>query len=103
MSRLFVGVQMMMGVYGFTRGYRSKPYSQYMYKTEKDKLEKERLITTKVINGLGNGFMYSLPIWNIPMVLNLCERIEIEMKGYNKEEYVKSYVEWFDGKCDETI
>ena len=103
MNRVLIGFNMGMGVYGFTRGYRSKPYSQYMYKTEKDKLEKERLITTKVINGLGNGIMYSLPIWNIPMVLNLCERIEIEMKGYNKEEYVKSYLEWFDGKCDDTL
>jgi len=103
MSRLFIGVQTMMGVYGFTRGYRSKPYNQYKFKSDKDKLENELLLTTKCINGLLNGWMYSMPILNIPMILNLCDRIEIEMKGYNKEEYVKSYVEWIDGKCDDTL
>ena len=93
----------MMGVYGFKRGYRSKPYNQYKFKSDKDKLENELLLTTKCINGLLNGWMYSMPILNIPMILNLCDRIEIEMKGYNKEEYVKSYVEWIDGKCDDTL
>jgi hypothetical protein len=103
MTRLLIGVQMAMGVYGFSRGYRSKPYSKYMTKTENDKVENKLLLTTKVLNGFFNGVMYSLPIWNIPMVLNLFDRVEIEMKGYNKEEYVKSYLEWFDGKCDDTL
>lgn len=80
-----------MGVYGFSRGYRSRVIN-----------EKERLISDKLTNAAFNGLFYAAPIANIGPTLRLINRLEIEHKGLNMNDYKDNYRE-FVGDCEETI
>lgn len=80
-----------MGVYGFTRGYRS-------YTCKED----NNLISTKVVQGVINGVMYGTPIFNIWPTLRLLNRLEVKYKNLNKDNYKSNYEESF-GVCKETI
>jgi hypothetical protein len=97
MNKYIVGIHVMWSMYGFTRGYRS--VSKYNLESKKEDV----LMTTKILCGFGNGLMYSLPIWNIPMLITMVDRVEIEMRGYDKKKYTKSYEEWCGGVCYDTI
>jgi hypothetical protein len=95
-----------MAVYGFTRGYRSIPDStNYGEKSKVTELNKEvirPLFSSKITNGLMNGLLYGVFFLNIPMTMNLMNRIEIKVCGLDKEKYSKSYEEW-TGTCYDTI
>lgn len=78
-------------LYGFTRGYRS------------DNNSKNHLLTsTKITNGLLNSCFYALPIFNIFCLSKLIDRIEIRIKGLDKNDYKESYKE-INGFCYDDI
>ena len=79
----------LMSVYGFSRGYRSE-------------FKNKPLFTEKIIRGFYNGIIYGLPIWNIPMLLKIVDRVEIKFLNLNKKDYIYSYEE-FIGICKDTI
>ena len=80
-----------MGVYGFTRGYRSNIHK-----------DRESLTAEKCVSGLLNGICYGTPIFNIGPIFRLVNRLEIQHKSLNKEEHKSNYEE-FMGICNETI
>ena len=81
-----------MGMYGFTRGYRSQNKSN----------TPELLICEKLTNGILNGYMYCLPFYNIKWVHNLLNRVEVKYRNLDKKVYEKNYEETC-GICDDTI
>lgn len=80
-----------MGIYGFTRGYRSNIYK-----------DRESLTAEKYVSGLVNGICYAAPILNIGPTFRLLNRLEIETKNLNKEQHKSNYEE-FMGICNDTI
>lgn len=80
-----------MGIYGFTRGYRSNIHK-----------DREALTAEKCINGIVNGICYAAPILNMGPTFRLLNRLEIEYKNLNKEEHKSNYEE-FMGMCNDTI
>ena len=80
-----------MGVYGFTRGYRSNIHTN-----------KEPLTAEKCVSGLLNGICYGAPIFNVGPMFRLLNRLEIEHKNLNKDEHKSNYQE-FMGVCNDTI
>jgi hypothetical protein len=80
-----------MGLYGFTRGYRSF-----------NSKDKERLTSDKITNAIFNALFYAAPIANIGPTIRLINRLEIEHKGLNMNDYKDNYRE-FVGDCEETI
>lgn len=82
----------LMSVYGFSRGYRS----------DVKEIKTKSLFTHKIMRGFSNGVIYGLPIWNIPMILKLVDRIEIKFSNLNKKDNIYSYEE-FTGICEDTI
>jgi len=92
-EKILFGFQSIMGLYGFTRGYRSY-----------DSKDEIRLTTTKLMNGFSNAFFYTMPFVNIPSFLYLIDRFEIKIKGLDnkKKEFRSCYKEW-TGFCDDDI
>jgi hypothetical protein len=90
-----------MSVYGFTRGFRAISDSNYKKDVELQNTV-TRLISERVVNGVFNGWMYAVPIWNIPMICNLINRVEIKYRNLDKKDYSSSYKEWC-GICEDTI
>ena len=80
-----------MGLYGFTRGYRCD------IETNKPILTSE-----KYFNGLINGLYYATPIFNMSPTRKLLNRLEIEYKNFNKNNYKDNYTE-ITGVCNDTI
>jgi hypothetical protein len=80
-----------MGTYGFTRGYRA--YSG---------TEDTNLTCDKVLQGVINGMAYGAPILNMWPTFRLLNRLEIECRSLNKDNYQSNYEE-FIGVCKETI
>ena len=84
---IFSGV---MGGYHFIRGCRvshrpSKPFNGMT--------EAEILIADRLLYGVANGFLYSLPIWNINGMYRLMNRIEIHCRGLKKKDHPYVYEE----------
>jgi len=92
-SRLYGGFCVSMGLYGFTRGYRSTPLSETSSK---------RLITDKLHAGFFNTLMYSAPVVNLWPFVRLINRLEIEYNGLEKQHYKDSFKELV-GDCYDTI
>lgn len=82
-----------MGLYGFTRGLRSK------YDTTPRKL----LLSDRLIGSIANSIMYFAPGWNLYYLSRLFNRIEIRLRGLNKEDYKTNYEEPFSGHCFHTL
>lgn len=82
------------GVYGFTRGYRSD--RKFNNSSESNK----RLIGDKISNGLENGLIYT--VIPFPFCLRLINRIDIKLSNVDKKEYDTSYAE-VTGYCMDTI
>jgi hypothetical protein len=80
-----------MGVYGFTRGYRAQISGS-----------KENLTSDKITNATFNSLFYTLPIANIGPTLRLINRLEIEHKQLDKNDYKDNYRE-IVGECHDTI
>lgn len=91
LSKVYLTFCTGMGIYGFTRGYRSE--------THKDR---ESLTAEKCGKGLINGICYGAPIINIGPTLRLLNRLEIDYKNLNKEQHKSEYEE-FIGTCKDTI
>lgn len=91
-SSVIFKIHIGMGIYGFTRGYRAE-----------DKLNTpERLIGEKLLNGIMNGYMYCLPVYNVKWIHNLLNRVEVKYRNLDKKVYEKNYEESC-GICDDTI
>lgn len=91
-SKIIFNIHMIMGMYGFTRGYRSH-----------DKINKnERLIAENVSNGLINGYFYCLPLYNFKWIYTFLNRVEVKYRNLDKKMYEKNYEEMY-GICDDTI
>ena len=97
LEKVLVRTHLFIGLYGFTRGYRSIPY-EVKYDTTGQRV----LLTQKISNGLMNGLIYCTPILNIPMVMSCINRIEIKARGLEPNKYVSSYQEW-TGMCYDTL
>jgi len=80
-----------MGVYGFTRGYRSTIHK-----------DREALTAEKCVIGFINGICYVAPILNIGPTFRLLNRLEIEYKNLDKEQHKSNYEEYM-GICKDTI
>lgn len=72
-----------MGGYGFTRGYRAKVIN-----------DKEGLTSDKITNATFNALFYAAPIANIGPTIRLINRLEIEHKGLNMNDYKDNYREF---------
>lgn len=105
LNQLIFRTHLLIGLYGFTRGFRSIPY-EVKYDTTTGKrvtiYNNNVLLTQKITNGIMNGFMYCMPIWNIPMVMNGMNRVEIKARGLELNNYLSSYQEW-SGMCYDTL
>jgi hypothetical protein len=88
-SRLYGGFCVSMGLYGFTRGFRSET-------------ESKRLITDKLAAGFFNSLMYSAPIVNLWPLTRLVNRLEIDYNDLEKKQYQDSFRELV-GDCYDTI
>lgn len=90
-GKVFVGFCSTMSVYGFTRGYRVQEFCN-----------KELLTSDKITNATINSLLYAVPIVNIVPIIKLINRLEIEHKRLQKDDYKSSYSE-FVGNCMDTI
>jgi hypothetical protein len=85
-----------MGVYGVSRGYRA----QNKYNTETT--ETETLTSEKITKSIFNGFFYAIPVANIVPIIRLFNRLEIDYKGLNPNDYKDNYREYV-GNCEDVI
>ena len=90
-SRGLIGFCSSMSVYGVTRGYRAQNIR-----------DKDTLTSGRIANGIFNGLLYAVPIVNIGPTIRLINRLEIDYKGLNPNDYKDNYRE-FIGECDDTI
>lgn len=81
-----------MGIYGFTRGYRSYNKSN----------TRENLIGEKLFNGALNGYMYCIPIYNFRWIYSSVNRLEVKYRNLDKNIYEENYKE-MTGICDDII
>lgn len=79
-----------MGVYGFSRGYRSEIDGR------------SKLTMDKISSSILNGMLYSIPIFNMYHFSRLLNRIEIEHKNLDPEKFKSEYKE-IDGECKFTF
>lgn len=79
-----------MGVYGFSRGYRANDRNY------------ERLTMDRINNGFLNGILYSTPFFNIIHLSRLLNRLEVQYLGLDPDEYKSEYTE-ITGVCKDTI
>jgi len=91
LGRVYSGFCVGMGIYGYTRGFRSE------YKNNSKKL-----ITEKLSGGLFNALFYAAPIVNLWPTLRLIDRLEIEYKNLDKTKYKGAYQELV-GQCNDTL
>ena len=90
-ERTLGAFSLLMGTYGFTRGYRSQ-------------IEPSKKVLTmeRIGYGLFNGILYSMPVLNILYFSRLMNRIEIEYYGLDKKRYISEYKEVI-GECMDTF
>jgi len=91
LGKAFIGFSSMMGVYGFSRGYRSRDFSG-----------KEPLTIDKFTHAFVNGLLYTVPPFNVVYISRFLNRIEIEYFDLNRDEYKSEYRETV-GNCSDTI
>jgi hypothetical protein len=84
---IFSGV---MGGYHFIRGCQVS-HRKPLRSNEWTKAD--ILIADRFTNGLANGALYALPIWNIYGLFRLINRIEIHCRGFEKDKYPEEYEE----------
>ena len=96
-GNIIVGFHCLSALYGVSRGYRSIPFEKHINENNYILLH-----SLKLKNSLFNGVMYGMPFWNIPTLCNVFDRIEIEVRGLDKNLYYKSYEEWV-GVCYDTL
>jgi hypothetical protein len=82
-SKIYAGYCVFMTGYGCSRGYR---------------IENANFTTDRVISGIFNGAIYSIPFLNIEPTIRLLNRLEIKYKNYDKKQHVAEYKE-FIGVC----
>jgi len=70
-----------MGLYGFYRGFNVE---------SKDKIP---LITDRFVYGILNGIIYTNPITNVMPMYRLVNRLEIKVRGLDKNQYKENYEE----------
>lgn len=78
------------GAYGFYRGFRSK-----------ERGEEHRLLMDRFTTGFANGLMYSAPFFNFVYISRLMNRLEIEYRELNPQDYTSEYKE-INGYCMDT-
>jgi hypothetical protein len=87
-----VGYCSIMGLYGFTRGYRCE--NRYT--------KVPMLMTERIFNGFIAGCVYSNPFLNFWQFKKLVNRIEISYYKLDKKDYTDCYDE-ICGICYDTI
>lgn len=80
-----------MGVYGFSRGYRSN-----------DIAGQPRLTMDRINNGFLNGVLYCTPLFNVVHFSRLLNRLEVEYLDLDPEMYKNEYRE-ITGVCKDII
>lgn len=91
--KTFVFTNTSLGLYGFSRGYRSS--STY-------NVDNEKLTSNKILDGTINSIFYMIPPWNLYNVTKLLNRIEIEYRNLDKSLYNSEY-EDLTGRCTDTV
>lgn len=89
-----------MGAYGFTRGVRA---IHHFDKRENVYIQSTTLIADRIVYGVVNGIMYTLPGWNIIALMRLANRMEIRIRNLNKSSFPFEYQEMFGGYCLSTL
>jgi hypothetical protein len=92
LSKTFVVTNLSLGLYGFSRGYRSS--SKYDHN--------EKLTSRKILDGTITSIFYMIPPWNLYYVTKLLNRMEIKYKNLDKSLYNSEY-EDLTGQCTDTI
>jgi len=95
-SKAFLTFQIGMGTYGFTRGFRSEYYN-------KDSSKRNMLFTERLKEGVVNSIFYMTPMTNLYPFYCLLNRIEISIRGLNKDDYIDYYKEPLSGYCLHTL
>ena len=98
-----------MALYGFTRGYRAEYKKPNMLLSSASSASLTpstscpRLLSHRVTMGMINGFIYSLPGWNIVYLSQLTNRVEIEWMGLSPADYPDAYHEGGNVWCLDVI
>lgn len=91
--RSFLVLNTSFGIYGFSRGYRAESIVR-----DDSYID---LTSYKLTKGFFNSLMYMVPPWNVYYITKLFNRIEIDMKGLDKNMYKSEYEE-IVGECNST-
>lgn len=92
-----------MGVYGFTRGFRSNYDHSISRVITQDTSQRNLLLSERFLEGFINSTIYLAPVWNIYPLFCLSNRIEISIRGLKKDDYKDYYKEPFSGYCFDTL
>lgn len=88
-TKIYKGICLSMGGWGFSRGYRSNDNTK-------------TLTSEKLFISSTNAIMYATPIINFIPLIKLVDRMEIKYKNLDKENFKSSYKE-FSGVCYDTF
>ena len=92
-----------MGIYGFTRGFRTNYDHSLSRFISKDESQRKLLLSERLFEGSINAMIYLAPIYNIYPLFCLSNRIEISIRGLKKDDYINYYREPFSGYCFDTL
>lgn len=87
-----------MGIYGFTRGFRS---NREHYKDFN--INRKLLLSERFVEGFMNASYYVVPFFNLFPLYRLVNRVEISIRGLKKEDYKNYYKEPLSGYCFDTL
>lgn len=99
LTRFHIG----MGIYGFTRGFRSDYENSFSRFITRDKSQRKLLLSERVFDGVANSMIYVAPLWNIYFLYCLLYRVEISIRGLKKDDYYYYYKEPVSGYCFDTL
>ena len=92
-----------MGIYGFTRGFRTNYDHSLSRFISKDESQRKLLLSERLFEGSINAMIYLAPIYNIYPLFCLSNRVEISIRGLKKDDYIDYYKEPFSGYCFDTL
>ena len=75
-KKIFFGFQGSMCLYGMTRGYRIEQTDN-----------KPVLFSERIVSSFVSGYVYGLPLINLIYLKALTDRIEIHVRGLNRDLY----------------
>lgn len=102
-SKAFWTFNFTFGAYGFTRGFRTNNDQSFIRSITQDTSQRKMLLSERVFEGSINSIIYFSPFWNLYPLYRLFNRLEISIRGLNKDDYISYYKEPLSGYCFDTL